>query len=292
MLYWCIEMSRLILLALLILIISCDQKGEELPMNPITIKIGESGEDFLQRNKLTGSAVVDKQPAGLNFYEYDWPSSALGKVRLDHGSHSFEIPFVLGITGTEDTALMNEGITKFQLRAGVTADDTLPHDEARRELIKLIDKLVTLGWKRFIFYQEPRLTAQDAFKLHLNDDTYGLPLDYDPSLEEWMAIGVGRWYLYAGDIFLQIEFRRDSKLMAPSQAGAYLLVLNFISAAEHAKSEFTGDDRNRWMDLWINQIKALKKDRYKKEADLIKRGSTIYTEYAEPKIHPADPVEP
>jgi len=292
MLYWCIEMPKLIFLVLLLFIISCDQKSEESPMNTITIKIGESGNDFLSRNKLADKASVDKQPAGLNFYEYHWKSTSLGTVRLDHGEYSFDIPFVLGLTGTEDTEFMQDGIDKFLVQAGVSAAEKMLHDEARQEIIKLINKLVSLGWKRFIYYQEPRLKEKDAFYFNQKDDIYGLPVDYTPSLDEWMSIRVGRWYLYAGDIFLQIEVRRDKKLMAANQEGAYLLAFNFMSSARHGKAEFTGDDRERWKDLWIEHIKTQKKERYKKEADLSRLGMEIYSDYAEPKIHPADPVEP
>jgi hypothetical protein len=36
----------------------------------------------------------------------------------------------------------------------------------------------------------------------------------------------------------------------------------------------------------------MKKERYSKEAALIKRGFIIGTTYQAPKTHPADPVEP
>lgn len=290
--YWCIEMARVMLVIFFLLLTSCDQIAGEAPMNTIAVKIGESGENFLRRNKLTGRANVDKQPAGLNFYEYGWPTKMPGKILVEHGSHGFEIPFVLGVTGTEDTESLENGITDFQIRAGITAADTVLHEEARQEFIKLLKKLDSLGWKPFIFYQQPRLSGEYAFRFSQGDGVYGLPLDYYPSLEEWMLIDVGRWYLYADGVFLKINFRRDRKLMTPTMPGAYLVTFDFQTVVEHAKSEFEGDDRNHWKELWVNKIKSLKKERYEKETELTRRGFTIYTEYEEPKIHPADPVEP
>lgn len=292
MLYWYIEMARIIVVIFFLLIVSCDQIAGEIPMNTIVVKIGESGENFLRRNKLTDRENVDKQPAGLNFYEHGWSTKTPGKVLVEHGQYSFEIPFALGVTGTEDTESLVNGITDFQVRAGITAADKVLHEEARQEFIKLLKKLNSLGWKPFVFYQSPRLSGENAFKFSQEDGSYGLPLNYFPSLDEWMLIGVGRWYLYADDVFLKINFRRDRKLMDPAMPGAYLLTFDFQTAIEHAKSEFEGDDRDHWKELWVDKIKSLKKERYEKEAELTNRGFTIYTEYEEPKIHPADPVEP
>ena len=289
--FWCTDMIRILMVILSLSLLSCDQKVNEINMNSITVRVGKSGDDFLKTNKLNTRDNVDRQPAGLNFYEYDWNLRNPGKVLVDHDPYSFTIPFALGVTGTEDAEDLENGITDFQIRAAITTQDTINHDDARREIEKLLQQLISLGWKQFIFYQYPRLSKGEAFKFFQEDDTYGLPVNYSFSLDEWMSIDVGRWYLYAGEVFLEINFRRDPKLMDPTKPGAYFLTYNLQNATERAKAEFTDNERKHWQDLWVNKIKSLKKERYAKEAELIKRGFTIYADYEEPIIHPADPVE-
>lgn len=263
-------------------------------MTPTTIKIkiGESGDQFLQRNNLPAKGHIDKQPAGLNFYEHDWSTKALGTVNFEHGEHSFQILHVLSVMGTEDIDFMEEGLSKFSVNAGITATDTVPHDEARREFSKLLQKLLALGWKPLISYEDPRLTEEQAYIYAEQENYYfGMPANYTPTLEQWMRIDSGRWNLYADDVFLEISFRRGVESKDPSMQ-AYLFSFKFTSKGHEAKAQFEGDDREQWQELWVDTIKSLKKERYAKEKELIQRGFTIYTEYQEPKIHPLDPVEP
>ena len=118
-----------------------------------------------------------------------------------------------------------------------------------------------------------------------------MPADYAPTLEQWMRIDSGRWYLYADDVFLEIKFRRGVESKDPTMA-SYLFSFGLHSKEEEAKAQFEGENRDHWQELWVDKIKSMKKERYAKEKELIQRGFTIYTEYQEPKIHPADPVEP
>ena len=262
-------------------------------MNPTTIKIkiGEQGAQFLQRNNLPSKGHINKQPAGLNFYKVDWSTKAQGTVTLEHGPYSFQIPFVLGVTGTENVDFMEVGLTSFDVYAGITAADTVHHDEARKEFIKLLQHLLALGWKPLISYNYPRLTAEQAFQYFEEDTTYGITPTYTPNLEQWMRIDYDGWYLYADDVFLEINFRRGVESKDPSMQ-AYLFSFDIHSKEQEAKAQFEGDDKNHWQDLWVDKIKAMKKERYAKEKALNQRGCTIYTDYQEPKIHPLDPVEP
>ena len=107
-----------------------------------------------------------------------------------------------------------------------------------------------------------------------------------------MALDFAYWRLYADDIFLKITFSRDSKRMKLTEPGAYLFSFNLLSKEQKAKANFSGEDRERWKDLWVDKIKVMKRERYAKEQALVKRGFTIATAYADPRIHPADPVEP
>lgn len=261
-------------------------------MNPATIKIkvGEQGLQFLQNNNLS-QEHVNKQPAGLNFYRYRWPATSPGAASIEHGPHSFKIPHALSVMGTEDVEHMDAGITTFTINAGITAAETVAHEEARQTFINMLQNLLKLGWKPLIFYNYPRLNGEEAFHYYEEDDTYGIPPDYEPTMEEWMRIDFDNWYLWTGNQFLTIKFRRGVEGNDPKQS-AYLFIFTIHNGEEEAKANFEGEDRERWQDLWIEKVKSLKKERYEKEALLEKRGFNIFREYEEPKIHPADPVEP
>lgn len=264
-------------------------------MNPqiIKIKIGEAGAQFLQRNHLPKKGHIEKQSAGLHFYEQNWNIKTPGTVIIEQGVRSFEIPYSLSVVGTEDVEHAHTGLSEINIKAGITAADTLPHDEARREFISMLQNLLTLGWKPVIFYEEPRLTGEQAYKYYRDDNNfYGFPVNYNPTLEEWMNISTAHWYLYADNVFLAITFYRDSLHMNPTELGAYLFSFQLSSKEEKAKAQFEGEDREHWQDLWVDKIKSLKKERYAKEKELLKRGFTLYSGYEEPKIHAADPVEP
>jgi hypothetical protein len=283
----------LLLMALLTSASGTSSAETVIPLGIVRIKIGQSGEQFLDTNSLPSKGSVDRQPAGLNFYRARWRTQLPGTVIVDHGPYSFEIPFALTVLGTEDADALGEGLKSFDISAGITAADTIPHDEARRVFLRFIQKLTDLGWKRVHFYDDPRLVGEDAFRYYEEEDTYNIPPEYRPTLEQWMQMDSPYWSLYAEDVFLNIMFRRDSKRMALDKPGAYLVSFSLISKEEQAKSNFQGEqDRANWMDLWEEKIKGLKKQRYAKEDLLRKRGFTIDTDYEDPKIHPADPVEP
>lgn len=284
---------RLFTLILLLLITACEKNSEGTTMTPtaIKIKVGEPGAEFLQRNNLPAKEHITKQPAGLNFYRYRWPTVQQGLVLIEHGKYSFKIPHALSVMGTEDIEHLKAGLAQFSINAGITAADTVRHDEARQEFITLLQKLLALGWKPLISYNYPRLTGGQAFKYFQEDTTYGVAPSYSPSLEQWLQIDYDGWYLHADDVFLEINFRRGVESKDPTMA-AYLFSFNLHSKEEEAKAQFEGKDRDRWQELWVEKIKSLKQERYATEKELIQRGFTIYTSYEEPKIHPLDPVEP
>ena len=126
----------------------------------IAIKIGESGSRFLRRHHLPEKGHINKQPAGLNFYKHRWSTKSPGRITVEHGDYSFSIPHVLSVTGTEDVEFMDAGLEQFNFRAGITAPDTVPHDEARQRFMDLLQHLLTLGWKASISYNYPRLMGQ------------------------------------------------------------------------------------------------------------------------------------
>ncbi|MCF6260972.1 MAG: hypothetical protein L3J98_12580 [Gammaproteobacteria bacterium] len=263
-----------------------------MPPSTMKIKLGEPGKQFLQGNHLDDRGNVDRQPAGLNFYKHHWGTTYPGTVYIENGIHSFKIQHVVSITGTESAKKPEKGLYSFNIRAGITAADYVLHDEARLAFITLLQTLAQAGWRPSIPYSLPRLSGEQAFKYYLEDDMYDtLPVNYAPTLEEWMRIKSGGWYFYAGDLFLDIAVRRGGSQVV-DEPGAYLLSISLYGKEEQGRSYFRGKKRDQWQDYWIETIKDLKKDRYAIEEKLIKKGYTIDTGYVEPIVHPADPVEP
>ncbi|MCF6260966.1 MAG: hypothetical protein L3J98_12550 [Gammaproteobacteria bacterium] len=263
-----------------------------MPPSTMRIKLGEPGTQFLQRNHLDDRGNVDRQPAGLNFHEYDWSTDYPGTVIVENGIHSFEIKYALGVVGTEDAEKLEEGISDFSVTALISQNRPTPHDEARLAFITLLQTLAQAGWRPSIPYSLPRLSGEQAFKYYLEDDMYGtLPVNYAPTLEEWMRIKSGSWRFYAGDLFMDIAIRRGGSQIV-DEPGAYLLSFSLYSKEGQGRSYFRGQKRDQWQDYWVETIKDLKRDRYAIEEKLIRQGYTINIDYVEPIVHPADPVEP
>ncbi len=263
-------------------------------MHPMTlkIKVGESGKEFLQRNNLDSRDNVDRQPVGLNFHEHDWSTKNPGTVHVEHGPYSFVIPHALGVMGSENADRMEEGLYKFKVTALISTNRPTPHDEARLAFDALLQTLIQAGWKTFFLYEDPRLNGEEAFKYSLGDSTVAFPIDYSPTLDEWMTISSGHWRLYAGDLFFNVDIWRDYKRMDPQKPGAYLLSFTLYGKEQLGRTYVKSKDRDHWQTLWVDIIKGLKKERYATEKKLQRMGYTIDTSYVEPLVHPEDPVEP
>jgi len=263
-----------------------------MPPSTMRINVGESSTQFLQRNHLDSRGNVDRQPAGLNFHEHDWSTDYPGTVIVENGTHSFEIKHALGVVGTENAEKREKGLYKFSVTALISLNRPTPHDEARIAFITLLQTLTQAGWRPAIPYSMPRLSGEQAFQYYLEDPNANLPpIDYAPTLEEWMRIKDGTWYFYAGDLFMDIAIRRGGSQVM-DEPGAYLLSFSLYGKEERGRKQVRPSERDQWQTLWVDIVKKLKKNRYAIEKELIRRGYTIDTGYVEPIIHPADPVEP
>ncbi len=259
----------------------------------IRIRVGETGPQFLERTGLDDNNI-DHQPVGggVNFYELDWETKKPGTVYLEHGEHSVEFPRALSITGMENLNHPPVRIEEFYGTASITPTGLISHDDARKHLFGFLQTLLRAGWRQNILYNHPRLGGGESYRYFAEEHMgLGLPVDYLPTLEEWMS-EEGTWYLYADGLFMKIAIRRDYKRMDPDEPGAYLLSFSVHSQEEYAKRQFAGEQREQWQTLWVEKIKELKRERYAKEKALAAQGYSINTGYQEPKIHPADPVEP
>jgi flavoprotein len=85
----------------------------------ISIQVGEAAMSFVKRYPFL---KIQKQPAGMNFYDIDVDSTDKNKraiVKIENGKYSFDIPEVLSILGSENLSYPQEGIHKFNLYAGM-----------------------------------------------------------------------------------------------------------------------------------------------------------------------------
>ncbi len=264
------------------------------------VKIGETGTQFLQRTGLEDSEENVIRTADRNTYSHDWNPKKPGTVYIEYGEHSIEIPHVMYMTGVEDVANLQEGIYRYHIAADITATREPFHDEARKNHTLLLQMLLKAGWRQNMFYLSPRLSGEEAYSYFSQEEMgVGLPVDYVPTLEQWMSVE-GFRFLYADDIFMTLGIRRDPRRLDLDKPGSYMLTLDIYSKEMYAqelifpqqRAQFAGEQREQWQTLWVEKIKGMKRERYAKEKALAAQGYTINTGYQEPKIHPADPVEP
>jgi len=277
---------------------SCDSglapDNENTMTTPFYIKAGISPAQYNQRNNLQQQTYVDRQPAGLNFYKKKWNVNAKGKVHVDNELFSFTINHVLGLTGTESRKHPQMGIKVFTVRSGITATEFINHDQARILFMQLLQRVLDVGWQSYVeFVSAPRLLGKESIIYAIKDEIYAPDPRYIPSLDEWMALDTSHtWVFHANDVFLNISFRRNSQFLDKNGDGVYLLTFEVMTKEERAKLLMSSSEREQWKELWEQKIKKNKLNRYKKEVELIKQGYHINTDYIEPLIHPADPVEP
>jgi len=252
-------------------------------VSKISVSIGMTGKELVKENNLEESIRVDRQPAGINFYEYDWPLDDRGTISFVHGEYGFEVNDVIGLMCPE-SAGGKEGFSDISISFGVAGGGEVPHKVVKEDFYSFIEKLVDLGWKPWNQHDLPRLKGEEAFSYLLEGGTYIAPLDYRPSLEEWMALKSPSWELYADGVHLGIRFRRDRKRMDPESSGAYLFTASLETADQRLKSYIAPEDRDDWRDLIDDRLENLTKRRAEKEAQLQDRGFTIDISYEDPAI--------
>ncbi|WP_415897282.1 hypothetical protein ACMXYX_00560 [Neptuniibacter sp. QD72_48] len=263
--------------------------------SPIIV-LGKSGEEFAKLNGIDLQSNVNRQPAGLNFYKKRFKSGKLPVALFKHGKYSFEIPNLIRVTGIENTDFLERGIDDISASWGFTNEsEKINNDEAKNRLLQFMRHLLSLGWRQVHSYSHPRLSGEESWQYKLNNyHGYQSDITVTPTLETWLKLNTTRttWRFYADGVFIEVGFMRNSRIPADDPMGEYLLVFSAYTREERARKQFRGEQREHWQELWIPEIQRLKSIRYTTEAELEALGFTINTEYQDPKIHPADPVEP
>lgn len=246
----------------------------------VILQLGWSGPDFaiaLGRE----DARVSRQPAGLNFYQLDWPDQLSGKVRFEHGVNGFELTTVLGVMGTEDADRLAAGVDEILISFGLPPRNAIPHDEARLQVMALLKRLQDAGWQQSYYFSEARIKGRSSL---INPSA--LDARYVPTLGEWMAFGIRRasWKLQANGVYMDIAMNRDGDRMDPYQPGAYFMSMTLETEEQYMRGHFGEKDRDNWKALWPEFSKVLNESRAEDEAKARLSGLEIDTGYKDPPI--------
>lgn len=250
----------------------------------VELSVGEKGESFSRRN--VTMAKVDRQPAGLNFYELRWPTTSMGSVLLKHGALSLPIDNVISITGTEDMDFQEEGLSQIKINSAITKSDMIAHDEARQKISEYLQKILQSGWRPTIPRSVARMRGKDMNDFFLKTRKYTTldPL-YQPSLKEWMQYDtLTTWEFYADHSFLTVQMSREHTLTDPLKPGVYLVSTKVQNEEEHFRGYVDGLDRSRWRQLLSARVDKLKAIRARKELELRSQGVTIDENYVDPPL--------
>jgi hypothetical protein len=261
------------------------QKAILMPQQ-VTLEIGVQGDALLKR--YPDLVRVDRQPAGLDFYQIDWDTKPQGIVTIAHGKNSFVIEEVFGVMGTYNHDWINEGINDFDITAGINASEFISHDDARLKTYAILQKILQAGWQAFIWRDEPRLQGKIRQDYVLHDQSAdGLDPNYLPTFDEWMKINSRtNWLFYVEHMYLTVSFTREHTMTDPSKPGAYLLNFNLKSEAEHYRG-YVGVgsvNRTKWKELLPASLAKLPPIRAKAEAELRAKGINIDETYQDPPV--------
>ena len=201
--------------SLVILSFQSAAKNDNENTNMVELRIGEAADKFSQR--YPSLASVDHQPAGLSFYKASWGTHSKGRVKIAHAVHSFELPDVLNVMGTEGASSKQKGIFIVSIHSGISCANDIMHKDALDRFYNLLRTIQSSGWRSSIPLGLPRLNGKDMFIYYLESkDPTTLDADYKLSLQEWMNLDdLTNWEFYADGVFMRVTFMRDQSKMDP-----------------------------------------------------------------------------
>lgn len=250
----------------------------------VELEIGEKGDVFARKN--SSHVRIDRQPAGLNFYEFGWPMKELGNVVIRHGKLQLPINYVLSATGIEDMDFVAEGISDIKINFALSNSKLISHDEARLKMFSLMQNISKTGWRAVVPRDAARIHGRERNDYLLDSQDYiGFDPNYLPTLNEWMRYeSMSEWQFYFDRVFLTVEFNREHTLLDPAKLGAYLISINLESEAQHFRGYVSPSDRPRWKELLPSAVARMAKNRAKIEAALRLKGRSIDESYVDPLL--------
>jgi hypothetical protein len=250
----------------------------------VEIQLGETGASFSKRNSTF--LKIDRQPAGLNFYQIKFRSGSKGRVIVKFDDRKFSIENVLNVTGTEDLDFREEGLLQFEINSGLTGSDLIAHDEARLRFFSILQNIERSGWKTTIPLSMARLRGREMTRFLLTSKRRTtLDPSYVPTLEEWMQMrSLTSWKFYTKHMYLTVSFTREHTLTDPSKPGAYLLSFELRNESEQFRRHVDGLDRNRWREVLPVTLRESATSRAKMEQELRSKGIAIDENYTDPPV--------
>lgn len=249
----------------------------------IELQIGESGASFSNRY---ATIKVDRQPAGVNFYQMRFRADSTRRTIIKADDQTLQVENVLSITGTEDMDFQHEGLIQFKINCALTESDLIPHDEARIKFFSILKNIERRGWKTTIPLGMARLKGKEMTRFLLTTkQRTTLDPAYVPTLEEWMQMrSLTSWKFYQKHTYLTVSFTREHTLTDPLKPGAYLLSVELRNEAEQFRRHVDGLDRNRWKQVLPETLRALAKSRAILELELRSKGFAVDDLYVDPPV--------
>jgi hypothetical protein len=277
---------RLLARATICLVLSLNLSGVEAMSKEHTIElqVGESGALFQKR--YSNLAKIDRQPAGLNFYEFSFRGANVGRAIVKGGNRTIPIEHVLSITGIEDMDFKDEGISQIEINSTITGIDLISHDEARLKFFFLLKNLIREGWQTTIPLSMARLKGKEMTQyLLVSQDHTSLDPSYVPTLDEWMRMrSLTSWKFYAGHVYLTVSFTRERTLTDVNNLGSYLVSFEFRSEAEQFRRHVESSNRKRWKEVVPGKLRELAVERAKLESKLRSKGFVVDEGYIDPPV--------
>ncbi|WP_090137959.1 hypothetical protein [Limnohabitans sp. DM1] len=253
------------------------ERKKTMTSSPVSLQLGMLADDFDRALGL--EQRIDRQPAGLNFHKRRWPARLPGTVRLLHGGYSFDMDAVLSVMGTEDVERTAFGIERLSIGRGVTADDVIPHDEARLKTMAFIRQLLQIGWRPYYHRSEARLNGKSSWA-----DSDDRDPRYTPSFDEWMRDNDHHWKFEVDGVYLRLSVSRSYETPDPLKPGAYLMSLDLETELHKVRLWFPEEKRNNWKEHWAELMQYAVGQRAKEEAKARAQGLEIDTAYQDPRI--------
>jgi hypothetical protein len=250
----------------------------------VELQVGQSGALFLNKNP--SLVKVDRQPAGINFYEIKFRGDNVGRAVVKFGDRKVPIEHVISITGIEDLDFANEGISEIHVNSTITKADLISHDEARLKFFAMLQNIVRDGWQTVVPRSMARLKGKEMTKYLLaSHDSTTLDPSYVPTLEEWMQMrDLTSWEFYAPRMYLKISFMREHTLTDPKKLGSYLISFELTNEAEQFRQHVESADRKRWKEVVPVKLRELAAERAKLESELRSKGFAIDDGYIDPPV--------
>lgn len=255
-------------------------------MSAITISLGHE-----PPTGLSGPGTrQDKHPAGLTFHEGSWSRGNLKTVTFSHGSHNFTVNNVLSVMGTEDRDRPAEGIYRWSINFGVSAEQADTYEAARDKAMEILASLRAAGWERYLHPDDPRLTGEQAWRYDtsLVGALYSLDSTYAPTLDEWRTLVKKRprWVFQADGAYLQFVADEWAVGRFPGKS-VFLFSIEIETEYAFYGINFAGGDRqkiNQWKTHVPSELPKYRALRAEAEAALVTQGYTIDTSYQDPPI--------